>query len=64
MMDGPPTSVLVVAEDGNSYVVAGLDEYTIYEFEIFASTRIGPGPSTQATTRTHDTSKSGDLLTF
>ena len=63
MMDGTPMSVLVGAEDGNSYVVAGLDEYTIYEFEMFASTRIGPGPSTQATARTHDTSKPGiDLL--
>ena len=52
-------SVLVDAEEGNSYVVTGLNEYTIYQFEIFASTRIGPGPSTQATARTHDTSKPG-----
>ena len=51
-------SVLVGAEDGNSYVVTGLNEYTIYQFEIFASTRIGPGPSTQATARTHHTSMS------
>ena len=54
-----PVSLMVDAEDGNSYVVAGLNEYTVYQFEIFASTRIGPGPSTQATARTHDTSKSG-----
>ena len=61
MMDhtGPPMSVLVDAEDGNSYVVTGLNEYTIYQFEIFASTRIGPGPSTQATAGTHATSKPG-----
>ena len=61
MMDltGPPMSVLVDAEDGNSYVVTGLNEYTIYQFEIFASTRVGPGPSTQATARTRDTSKPG-----
>ena len=52
-------SVLVGAEDKNSYVVTGLNEYTIYQFEIFASTRIGPGPSTQATARTHATSKPG-----
>ena len=60
MMDhtGPPMSVLVDAEDGNSYVVTGLNEYTIYQFEIFASTRIGPGPSIQTTARTHHTSMS------
>ena len=54
---GPPMSVLVDAENGNSYVVTGLNEYTVYQFEILASTRIGPGPSTQTTARTHDTSK-------
>ena len=54
-----PVSLMVDAEDGNGYVVTGLNEYTIYQFEIFASTRIGPGPSTQATARTHDTSKPG-----
>ena len=54
-----PVLLMVDAEDGNSYVVTGLNEYTIYQFEIFASTRIGPGPSTQATARTHDTSKPG-----
>ena len=50
------SSVLVGAEDGTSYLVTGLNEYTTYELEIFASTRIGPGPSTQATARTHHTS--------
>ena len=51
-------SVLVGGEDGNRYVVTGLNEYTVYQFEIFASTRVGPGPSTQATARTHHTSTS------
>ena len=32
-------SVLVDAEDGNSYLMTGLNVYTIYTFEIFASTR-------------------------
>jgi len=49
-------SVLVDAEDGNNYLVTGLNEHTAYAFEIFASTRVGPGPSTRATIRTPDTS--------
>ena len=51
-----PVSVLVDAEDGNNYLVTGLNEHTVYSFEIFASTRVGPGPSARATIRTPDTS--------
>ena len=50
-------SVLVDAEYGKKYVVTELDEYTVYRFEIFASTRVGPGPSTQATARTYHASE-------
>ena len=52
-----PASVLVDAGDGNSYLVTGLNEYTLYEFEVFASTRVGPGPSTQEVARTHESCK-------
>ena len=57
-------SVLVDAEDGNSYVVAGLNEYTVYTFEIFASTRVGQGPSTEVTARTHHASRSAIISTI
>ena len=57
-----PASVLVDAGDGNSYLVTGLNEYTVYVFEIFASTRIGSGPSTQETARTQHTRKHRSLL--
>ena len=50
-------SVLVDTEYGKKYVVTELDEYTVYRFEIFASTRVGPGPSTQATARTYHASE-------
>ena len=56
-----PTSVLVDARNGNSFLVTGLNEYTVYEFEIFASTRVGPGPSTEAVAQTHETSKSPSI---
>ena len=57
-------SVLVDAEDGNSYLMTGLNVYTVYTFEIFASTGVGPGPSTQVTARTHHTSKSAITCTI
>ena len=57
-------SVLVDAEDGNSYLMTGLNVYTVYTFEIFASTRVGPGPSTQVTARTHHASKSAITCTI
>ena len=57
-------SVLVDAEDGNSYLMTGLNVYTVYTFEIFASTRVGPGPSTQVTARTQHASKSAITCTI
>ena len=57
-------SVVVNAEDGNSYVVPGLNEYTVYTFEIFASTRVGQGPSTEVTARTHHTSRSVIIILY
>ena len=53
----PPVSLQVGAGDDNSFLVTGLNEYTLYVFEIFASTRIGSGPSAWETTRTHHTCK-------
>lgn len=57
----PPVSLQVDAGDGNSVLVTGLNEYTLYVFEIFASTRIGSGPSAWETARTHHTRKPIDL---
>jgi len=54
-------SVLVDAEHGKKYVVTELDEYTVYRFEIFASTRVGPGPSTGAGAQTNETNKSSSI---
>ena len=34
--------------------VAGLDEYTVYEFVLYASTRNGDGPSTTILGRTKE----------
>ena len=53
----PPVSLQVGARDDNSFLVTGLNEYTLYVFEIFASTRIGSGPSAWETARTHHTRK-------
>ena len=53
----PPVSLRVDAGDGNRFLVTGLNEYTLYVFEIFASTRIGSGPSAWETVRTHHTRK-------
>ena len=53
----PPVSLQVDAGDSNRFLMTGLNEYTLYVFEIFASTRIGSGPSAWETVRTHHTRK-------
>ena len=42
--------------------VAGLDEYTVYEFVLYASTRIGDGPSTTILGRTNESCKQSYVL--
>ena len=48
---------VTVASNDNSYLVAGLEEYTLYEFEVFASTRVGAGPSAVTVTTTSESCK-------
>ena len=45
--------------EGNetSAVVSGLDEYTVYNFTLYASTRIGDGPATNILGRTNESCK-------
>ena len=52
-----------VVEEGSldtnatNLVVAGLEEYTVYKFILFSSTRIGNGPSTTIFGRTNESRK-------
>ena len=49
-------SMTVDAEERH-YTVGGLNEYTVYLFVIYASTRIGDGPSVHAVRRTNESCK-------
>ena len=44
--------------------VAGLDEYTVYGFVLYASTRIGDGPSTTILGRTNESCKQSYVLLY
>ena len=37
-----------------NYTVQGLNEDTVYTFTVYASTRIGAGPSSETTAQTHE----------
>ena len=48
--------------DAQSILITGLEEYTVYEFEVFASTRIGPGPPASILARTDVASKVSTIV--
>ena len=50
-------SVTVNARDTNSYLISGLDEFTMYDVFIHASTRVGSGPSASLTVTTNPSCK-------
>ena len=46
-----------IAQNMQQFVVDGLNGDTVYVFRVFASTRVGPGPSAETMTRTDQSSK-------
>ena len=54
---GRQISVTVNARD-TSYLLSGLDEFTTYDVFIYASTRVGSGPSATLTVTTNPSCKS------
>ncbi len=50
-------STVILGANVSSYLASDLHEYTVYTFDIRASTRIGAGPSTSITARTDETCK-------
>ena len=47
-------SIPIPGNRTTSYTVHGLNEDTVYNFTVHASTRIGAGPSAELTARTHE----------
>ena len=47
----------VNARDANIYLLSGLDEFTMYDVFIYASTRVGSGPSASLTVTTNPSCK-------
>ena len=54
---GTQISVTINTSNTNSYLLPGLDEFTVYVVFIYASTRIGPGPSVSLTVTTNPSCK-------
>ena len=54
---GRQISVTVNARDANIYLLSGLDEFTMYDVFIRASTRVGSGPSASLTVTTNPSCK-------
>jgi len=50
------TITIRVEAESRSYVVDDLNEYTVYSFSIYASTRVGDGPRATTTARTYESS--------
>jgi len=50
---GTQILVMIDARDADNYLISTLDEFTVYEIFIHASTRIGPGPSASLTVTTN-----------
>ena len=48
------TITIRVEAQSRSYVVNDLNEYTVYNFSIYASTRVGDGPRATTTAKTHE----------
>ena len=54
---------VIVVNNTESYLAAGLEADTVYVFELYASTRVGPGPSAQIQERTIESGKNDILYT-
>ena len=48
------TITIRVEAQSRSYVVYDLNEYTVYSFSIYASTRVGDGPRATTTAKTYE----------
>ena len=44
----------ILGNKTTNYTVQGLNEHTVYTFTVYASTRIGAGPSSEATAQTDE----------
>ena len=49
---------------GGPLLITGLNEYTVYEFQVFASTRIGAGPSEVVIQRTEESCKVAKFISL
>ena len=53
------TTIIVSALTGTNYTVENLSPYTLYNFSVAASTRVGTGPSDSVSAQTPQSSKFG-----
>lgn len=49
--------VVFVSADASSHLTTDLEEFTEYRFDVYASTRVGAGPSDNVSTRTDESCK-------